>query len=178
MHRSQDSNVKHNVFNDRERVKWMGLFLADQVISGLFVGPLTVFVWWGSWSYLNAHLFPSRQDISGFVCFAIGNLGLTTLALTQAFWKGRLSGDKAVHWVFGYHFYTVVCTFFNVCHWRGMWTILDFYTGVSYRSCWITYAIGKWENCELGGRISVSKKHARWGRNTPDGEEFQIISSF
>lgn len=143
MQQSHDSNVKHSVFNDRERVKRVGLFLADQVISGLFVGPLTVFVWWGSWSYLNAHLFPSRQDISGFVCLVIGNLGLTTLALTQVFWKGRLSRDRAVHWVFGYHLYTVVCTFFNICHWRGMWTILDFYTGVSYRSCWITYAIGQ-----------------------------------
>lgn len=109
------------------------------------MGPLTVFVWWGSWSFLNSYLFPERMEISGFVCAAIGNCGLLTLAFTQSLWKRYLPVDRTLHWVFGYHLYTVLCVFCNVCHWRGMWTILDHYTGVNLFSSWITYAIGSYK---------------------------------
>lgn len=128
-----------------EPVKHAVWFVMDQVICGVLVGPLTVFVWWGSWSLLNSYLFPERMEISGFVCAAIGNCGLLTLAFTQSLWKRYLPVDRTLHWVFGYHLYTVLCVFCNVCHWRGMWTILDHYTGVNLFSSWITYAIGSYK---------------------------------
>ena len=118
-------------------------FLLDHMIAGLVVGPMTTFAWWGTWTLLNNHLFPNNQDISGLVCCAIGNTGLLLIWVSQNCWKRFVRLENNWHWVFGYHFYTCLCFFFNVCHWRGMWTILDFYTSTDATSVWITVAIGR-----------------------------------
>jgi len=50
--------------------------------------------------------------------------------------------DNLLHWTVGYHAYTYVLGALNVCHWRGVWVLLDYYTGVNVVSVWTSFAIG------------------------------------
>ena len=122
---------------------FLASFLVDQIIGGLFIGPLTAASWWGIWTLLDNHLYPENPDLSGYVCFAIGNGGLMFLVFSQNLWKKFVRLENRVQWIFGYHFYTCVYFFFNVCHWRGLWKLLDVYTGVGATSAWSTYGIGQ-----------------------------------
>lgn len=67
------------------------LLLIDNVISGILIGPLTVFYWHGTWTLIERHWFPVHQVDSdgqerliasatnGWICFAVGNIGLLIL---------------------------------------------------------------------------------------------------
>lgn len=127
----------------KQRFKKIGLFVADQLFAGLVVGPFTVYFWWGLWNILVRHLYPDDSCMHAIICMVIGNCGLVFLALSQEMWKKFLPVDRSwMAWIFGFHGYVAICGFFNVCHWKGVWAILDHYTGTGLNNFWITYAIG------------------------------------
>ena len=119
------------------------LYIVDNLLSAIVVGPLVVFYWRGTWELLNVYLFPGDQAASGWTCSAIGNVGLVCLVYLQEPLARWLRLDNKLHWMFGYHLYTYVMGALNVCHWRGVWVLLDHYTGISVLSSWLTFAIGK-----------------------------------
>ena len=118
------------------------LFLADNLLSTAIIAPLVVFYWRGTWELLNVYLLPHDPAASGWICFVIGNIGIVCLVYLQKPLSRWLHVDVPLHWILGYHVYTYVLGFFNVCHWRGVWVLLDHYTGVSVLSSWTTFAIG------------------------------------
>jgi len=118
------------------------LFVLDNVVCGLFIGPLTVLYWRGAWSLLDVYLFPNDKAISGWICSALGNVGLLCLVYLQKPISRWLRLDHPVHWILGYHLYTYILGGLNVCHWRGLWYLLDYYTGVNVVNSWITFATG------------------------------------
>ena len=118
------------------------LFLVDNLLSALVIGPLVVFYWRGTWTLLDVYLCPDDQAASGWTCSAIGNVGLVCVVYLQKLLARWLRVDNHVHWIVGYHAYTYVLGALNVCHWRGVWVLLDHYTGVSVISSWVTFAIG------------------------------------
>jgi hypothetical protein len=120
------------------------VFVADVLISGLLIGPLTVLYWRGTWTLLDRHLFPHDQAASGWVCSVVGNVGQVGIVYAQGALAGRLRGDRAVDWVVGYHLFTYVLGLFNVCHWRGLWVLLDCYSGVNAFSAWTSFIVGKY----------------------------------
>jgi len=119
------------------------LFLIDNLLSAAVISPLVVCYWRGTWELLDVYLFADDQAASGWICSAIGNVGLVCVVYLQKPLAGWLRVDNPVHWVLGYHVYTYVLGGLNVCHWRGVWILLDHYTGVSALSSWTTFAIGK-----------------------------------
>jgi len=118
------------------------LFLADNLLSTAIIAPLVVFHWRGTWELLNVYLLPHDQAASGWICCAIGNVGIVGLVYLQKPLARWLRVDVSLHWILGYHLYTYVLWFLNICHWRGAWVLLDHYTGVSVLSSWTTFAIG------------------------------------
>ena len=139
----ENSSPKVDKICYKHRLNNIGLFVADQLFAGLIVGPLTVYFWWGFWNILARHLYPDDPSKNAIICMVIGNCGLVLLALSQEMWKKLLPVDKSwLAWIFGFHGYVAICGFFNVCHWRGIWAIMDHYTGTGLNNFWITYAIG------------------------------------
>jgi len=135
------------------------LYLADNLIGGILIGPLTVFCWRGMWNLVTVYVFPNDKDLSGYTCAAIGNVGLLIVAFIQTFLKSHLRVDNKLHWWLGYHVFTCVCFVLNVCHWHGMWFLLDYFLGLGFQSAWISFAIGKFCNqfsfCCLSTFVSI-----------------------
>jgi len=121
----------------------LSLFVVDNILSTAVIGPLVVFYWRGLWELFNVYLFPDNQAASGWTCFAIGNIGSLCIVYLQKPLARWIHVDNAVHWILGYHMYTYVLGGLNVCHWRGVWVLLDHYSGVNVLSSWITFAIGR-----------------------------------
>ena len=65
--------------------------------------------------------------------------------------------DNLLHWTVGYHAYTYVLGALNVCHWRGVWVLLDYYTGVNVVSVWTSFAIG-WLRPNVIGTVRVRSR--------------------
>jgi len=120
-------------------------FLADNALSHLLIGPLTALFWRGAWEFLNRHLFPDNPELGAWICFAIGNGGLVGLALSQNLWTTYIGVEKtcSIKWLVGYHLYTYILGVLNVFHWRGLWELLDIYTGVNGISCLASFVIGQ-----------------------------------
>jgi len=119
------------------------LFLIDNIMGGLIIGPLTVMYWRGSFALIDLYLFPNDVVIRGWTCSAVANAGILCLVYLQKPLTRWLRLDHPIHWIFGYHLYTYVLGGLNVCQWKGLWLLLDYYTGVSSVSAWTTFAVGK-----------------------------------
>jgi len=127
----------------------LALFVVDNLLSAVVIGPLVVFYWRGTWELLNVYLFPDDQAASGWTCSAVGNVGLLCVVYLQKPLARWLRVDSPLHWVLGYHVYTYVLGALNVCQWRGVWVLLDYYTGVSVISSWTSFVIGISSKCYL-----------------------------
>jgi len=160
----QEQISSKNVTNDDERhcgrrccssfdpLSSMGshrtLSIVDNIISGLLIGPLTVAFWRGTWTVLDHQLFANSRVTSGWLCLVIGNLGLLVIIYVQntleRLMRRGSTNRQTVDWIVGYHMYTYVMGLLNVCHWRGLWVLIDYYTGFSAASIWISFAVGKY----------------------------------
>jgi hypothetical protein len=127
------------------------LSVVDNIVVGLLIGPLTVLYWRGTWTMLDYQLFPGNKAASGWLCMAFGNIGLMVVVYAQNVLERRLRRGavdwRTVDWILGYHLYTYVLGLLNVCHWRGLWALIDHYTGMSPASVWITFVVGKFNHC-------------------------------
>jgi len=122
------------------RALW--LYIVDNLLCAVVIGPLVVFYWRGTWELLNSYLLPEHQAASGWTCSAIGNVGLLCLVYLQESLARWIRVDNKLHWILGCHLYTYVLGAVNVCQWRGAWILLDYYTDVSVLNSWLTFAIG------------------------------------
>ena len=116
------------------------LFFVDNLLAAVVIGPLVVFYWRGTWELLNVYLFPDDQAASGWMCVAIGNVGLMFIAYLQKPLVSCIRVGNPMHWI--NYLYTYVLGGLNIFQWRGVWVLLDHYTGVNAPSSWITFAIG------------------------------------
>ena len=125
------------------------LFLVDNLLSAVVIAPLVVFYWRGTWELLNVYLFPDDQPVSGWTCLALGNVGLLCLVYLQQPLARWMRVDNPLHWMLGFHAHTYVLGSLNICQWRGVWILLDHYTGVNVLSSWTSFAIGRLYNALL-----------------------------
>lgn len=110
-------------------------FVADQLISGFVMAPLTVGYWRGTWQLIQQYMFPDNLGKSSWISLAIGNCGILLLALFQVPIQKLLKRDSlrtpsdVIAWLLGYHVYNYVMAFCIVNLWRGTWDLWNFYTG-------------------------------------------------
>ncbi|CAG9762591.1 unnamed protein product [Ceutorhynchus assimilis] len=109
------------------------LSVVDIFLSVFVVTPLVVFVWRGSWLYMDvqAQYFPLMP------CFFIGMAVHVILALSQDVLHAAIvESDK--HWSlkivshFLRRFYTYVFLNITVFHWRGGWGLIDSYLHIQF----------------------------------------------
>ena len=61
----------------------LALFVVDNLLSAVVIGPLVVFYWRGTWKLLDVYLFADDKAASGWTCSAVGNVGLVCLVYLQ-----------------------------------------------------------------------------------------------
>ncbi|XP_041372496.1 uncharacterized protein LOC121385781 [Gigantopelta aegis] len=124
--------------NNRDRV----VGVLDFLISNLVIGPLVVFYWRGTWELLDVHLFPESPELSNWVSLIIGVVIAVASGLLQsAFCWVSLRISPAVLVIFS-RVYGYVLAFGVVNHWRGVWLLLNAYTGNSWLSPMLCLVIG------------------------------------
>jgi len=80
--------------------------------------------------------------LNWLVCWLMGNVGILTAAFSQTILSAYLKPTGLVDWGLGYHFYTYLLGLFNVSQWRGLWIMLDLYTGRNAQSAWASFLAG------------------------------------
>lgn len=119
--------------------------ILDCAISLFVIAPVVVFYWRGTWYAMDNFLFPENQVATAWVSY----IGSITILLTLSFSQNVL--QKAMRKTKKKHFavysvilrmYIYIYGFACVAHWRGLWYVLNHYTGVTTLSNIYTVAIG------------------------------------
>ncbi|XP_046575342.1 uncharacterized protein LOC124283347 [Haliotis rubra] len=99
--------------------------------------PLVICYWSSTWTILDLYLFPSNQITSGWVsvCVSISIMGMTFLVQSRL--NGYIRPEQPVRYVIVTRIYTYVTAFAFVNNWRGLWMLMDTYSGVTLTgACW------------------------------------------
>ncbi|XP_041373465.1 uncharacterized protein LOC121386581 [Gigantopelta aegis] len=136
----------------------------DFLISNLVIGPLVVFYWRGTWELLDMHLLPESPKLSNWVSLIIGVvIGVASGLLQSAFCRVSLRFSPAVFVIFS-RVYGYVLAFGVVNHWRGVWLLLNAYTGNSWLSPMLCLVIGSGLLFAfLSGTPVISSHHSKRG---------------
>ncbi|XP_075224768.1 transmembrane protein fuseless isoform X1 [Lycorma delicatula] len=108
------------------------LTVLDMILSALFISPLVVTYWRGTWCIMDYYVYPDRPDYSSYVSLGIGLSVLLFFTLLQGPITENLHPDK--HRLTYYllsRLYTAIFGFSCVNSWRGAWIFLDVFTGDS-----------------------------------------------
>lgn len=112
------------------RSHYMLLSVLDTAFSALVVSPAVIGYWRGTWMIMDRYVFPNQHTYSSWVSVAIGYLGHVLFTLIQTPITKRFHPDQ--RWLSYYivsRLYTAVFGFVCVNSWRGVWRLLEHYTG-------------------------------------------------
>ena len=124
----------------RER-KWF--VVLDYALSLFVFGPLTVCFWRGTWTTLDIHFIAWSFALSHWTTLAIGLLGNFVFYLMSNYFDTWICRHSSVLvYALTTRVYTFLLSWFSVCHWRGVWGLLDYYTGVGWTSNAVTLSLG------------------------------------
>lgn len=133
------------------KVRYIIFFTVDNLIAGLIVTPLVVAFWRGMWDLLDHHFIPEHPTSSAWISIAFGLIGMTVLSLLQDSFKRLRIAHYSLAWFLIFHVYSYVGAILQICHWRGLWLILDMYTGQTYVSfvCCLVLGEHSFDLCPL-----------------------------
>jgi hypothetical protein len=117
-------------FKGSKRSHYMLLSVLDTLLSALVVAPAVIGYWRGTWMIMDYYVFPNQHTHSSWVSVAIGYLGHILFTFLQTPMTKRFHPDR--HWISYYivsRLYTAIFAFVCVNSWRGLWKLLDHYTG-------------------------------------------------
>ena len=92
---------------------------------------------------MDVYLMPADPKLSAWISMALGNLGMLTLAFLGPTLKRKFPKENLWVWLVVYHLYTYIAAFLSVNQWRGIWHLLDEYTGKDQRSFAACIVVGK-----------------------------------
>jgi hypothetical protein len=126
--RGSTAGISDNFKGSRRH--YMLLSVLDTVLSALVVSPAVIGYWRGTWMIMDRYVFPNQHTYSSWVSVAIGYLGHILFTLLQMPITKRIHPDH--HWLSYYivsRLYTAIFGFVCVNSWRGVWRLLEYYTG-------------------------------------------------
>jgi hypothetical protein len=85
--------------------------------------------WYSTWKLQDIYLFPDNPGLSNGLSLSFGILGLCILGLKQFSLTTELQGKHCVVFFCVSRIIVLFWAIFGICHWRGLWNILDNYTG-------------------------------------------------
>ncbi|XP_070578011.1 uncharacterized protein [Ptychodera flava] len=123
------------------RFKVVLLHCLELIVTPGVITPCVVGYWRGVWNLLNMYLFPNHPDIS-YIMSALSGLALILVfGITQNFHKRRFP-FTTVRWHIYSRLYSFLMAFAFLNHWRGLWSLLNFYTSTSLSSTLSSLVIG------------------------------------
>lgn len=111
--------------------------LGNLLISDFLAVPVVAF-WYSTWSLQDRYLFPDYLTFSSGLSLTIGVVGLSVTALTQFSLTKHLKDKGCLAFFLISRLIALFWAIFGVCHWRGMWNILDIYAGSVYPEILLT----------------------------------------
>ncbi|XP_046333314.2 uncharacterized protein LOC124116128 [Haliotis rufescens] len=111
---------------------------ATDIVLVLFLfSPLVICYWSSTWAILDTYLFPSNQTTSGSVSVTVSIIIMGMTFVMQSRLNGCIKPGHPVKNVIVTRIYSYVTAFAIVNNWRGIWMLLDRYTGVTMiGACW------------------------------------------
>ena len=116
-------------------------WVLDVLLSAFIFAPLVVAYWRGTWILMDT-VFTKHPDISAWVSLAFGAFLVPSCYFLQTSFKLHLNQKNKFIWFFGNHIYTYVFGYGIVNLWRGVWNLLNIYTGTGIPSCVVSFSIG------------------------------------
>ena len=118
------------------------LAFCDSFVVTLVFSPLVVGFWRGTWTLSDVYLFPDNPAVSAWTSALFGIAVNLTLYFLQSFFKECLDGCHLAVYVLCSRVYTYVFGVSSVNYWRGVWHLLNVYTGTGVTSCVSSAAVG------------------------------------
>jgi len=107
-----------------------------------FVAPLVVGYWRGTWDLIDVYLYPNDTALSCWISLAFGCSALCLATWLQNGLQTIIVQQSGCIFFVLSRLYTVTYCLANVNHWRGVWQMLDHYTGVEWTTASWSIAIG------------------------------------
>nr|XP_053627644.1 uncharacterized protein LOC128685133 [Cherax quadricarinatus] len=105
-----------------------GYFLLDSVFTVVVTGSLVVFVWRGSWIFLDAKLFPEQPVYSAWGSMVLGMTVTLLVFMAQLVMIPCLRNIKrGLLKILVEDAYHTICFVGDVNVWRGVWMLLNIY---------------------------------------------------
>ena len=120
--------------------QWTYIIL-DHVFCLFVTSPMVPSFWRGCWFLYGHYVFPSNPAAHGWIMTAIGNLVAVPLHLMQNKLTRWLGNPHPITWLLGYHSFLLVFILTSVAQWKGIWQLLDHYTGLTVSSAMSSAAI-------------------------------------
>ena len=116
-------------------------FLDSFVVSFVF-GPLTVAYWHGTWALLDLYIFPNNENLSSWISLFIGGTICSSFYLLQSFFREASEKWNCFLWILFTRCYSYVFGIGIVNYWRGVWYLINIYTGTGVVSSIVSAIVG------------------------------------
>ena len=124
------------------KLKALAVTLADFILACVIFGPFTIIYWRGTWIVLDLYMFPDNPVMSGWLSLCLGNGIIPVFYFLQNRLQDTFGKPRVKWYILVYHGYTYIFAFAVVNQWRGVWTLLDQYSGKVLHSAFISTSVG------------------------------------
>jgi len=108
--------------------------ISDYLISIFIITPLVIGTWRGLFAVQNMFLIPEKPIVSALISFLLGLTGEISFILLQYQLNSILKRRHTVTFVVLSRGLNIVLGIYCIAFWRGLWNLLDIFTGDTWES--------------------------------------------
>ncbi|XP_064622058.1 uncharacterized protein LOC135484475 isoform X2 [Lineus longissimus] len=131
-----------DVEEDREEKSDLPLRILDMFLAYVFLAPLVVAYWRGTWTVIDTYLAPDNKEISSWASTVIGISIIMTVTVLQELFKRCSMKMHFIALTVLTRVYIYVVGFGAVNLWRGVWYLWDHYTSKTAISGGVSFTVG------------------------------------
>ncbi|KAK2171378.1 hypothetical protein NP493_1068g02015 [Ridgeia piscesae] len=117
------------------------LAVVDTLLCVLVFFPLAVLYWRGTWGLQDVFLATTDQRTSAWTSFSIGASTSLAAQLVQPVLLRLATSKRRLLYTALCRLHLYICGWGTLCYWRGVWNLVDLYTGVGWRSSLAVYCV-------------------------------------
>lgn len=143
--RSKCSSAMESLWRTQQQTKPVSsLFVfqrfANFLIVSCVITPFVLSFWRGTWYVLDLFVFPQDVVLSGWITLSTSFGTIFSVLLVENYFKAYLDRQRRKHQLYLMLFYPL--SVLSVASWRGLWTLIDYYTTISFISGIVKHAVG------------------------------------
>lgn len=114
--------------------------LVNFLIVSCVITPFVLSFWRGTWYVLDLFVFPLDTALSGWVTLSTSFGTIFLVSLVENSLTAYLNRQRRKHqWYLALYYPLAVL---SVASWRGLWTLIDYYTTISFISGIVKHVVG------------------------------------